>query len=168
MKAAIYVRVSRSDLNLDNQLLPLERYAKSMGWEYEIFQEKESTRKTRPVQWDLYNRMLKREYDVLLFYKLDRWARSLPELITHINEMLKRNVRVVSYTENLDFSTSMGQLMFHIFGAFAQFERDLISERTKAGLDRARARGKRLGRHPRNCRCDKCLARKMKKIKGGM
>jgi len=146
MKAAIYIRVSRQDLNLDNQRIPLEEYAKRMGWEYTIFKEKESTRKTRPVQWELYNRLLKREFDILLFYKLDRWARSLPELISHVNTLLEKGIRVVSYTENLDFSTSMGQLMFHIFGAFAQFERDMIRERTIAGLERARAQGKKLGR----------------------
>ncbi len=146
MKVAIYVRVSRADLNLDNQLIPLKEYAERMNWEYKVFQEKESTRKTRPVQWELYNRLLKREFDVLLIYKLDRWARSLQELIEHINRLMEKGVRIYSLTENIDFSSSMGRLMFHIFGAFAEFERDLIRERTIAGLDRARARGIKLGR----------------------
>jgi len=163
MKAAIYLRVSRSDLNLENQRLPLERYAKAMGWEYEIFEEKESTRKTRPVQWDLYNRLLKKEFDILLIYKLDRWARSTKELITHIDTLINRGVRVVSHTENIDLSTASGKLMFNVFASFAQFERDVNSERTKAGLARARAQGKKLGRHKRTCKCDKCLARKYKK-----
>ena len=82
-KVAIYVRVSRTDQILENQINPLVSYAEKMGWEYEIFKEKESTRKTRPVQWDLYNRLLKKEFDGLLFYKLDRWARSLKELVVN-------------------------------------------------------------------------------------
>jgi DNA invertase Pin-like site-specific DNA recombinase len=146
MICAIYVRVSRSDLNLDNQKIPLIQYAKRNDWDYQLFQEKESTRKTRPIQWDLFNRLQKKEFDILLFYKLDRWARSLPELINHVNTLTQKDVRVISYTENLDFNSSMGKLMFHIFGAFAEFERDLIRERTIAGLERAKAQGKKLGR----------------------
>ena len=60
MKVAIYLRVSTTDQNLENQKLPLIDYCKRMDWDYEIFQEKESTRKSRPVQWELYNRLLKR------------------------------------------------------------------------------------------------------------
>lgn len=146
MKVAIYVRVSRSDLNLDNQLIPLKEYAEKRGWKYIVFQEKESTRKTRPIQWNLYNRLLKREFDILLIYKLDRWARSLQELVMHIEALMKAGVRVISYTENLDYDTSVGKLMFHQIAAFSQYERDMIRERTLAGLARAKARGKKLGR----------------------
>lgn len=146
MRCAIYVRVSRSDLNLDNQTLPLIEYAKRNNWHFEIFTEKESTRKTRPIQWDLYNRLLKKEFDVLLIYKLDRWARSLKELIEHLDNLINKGIQVISYTENLDFSNSMGRLMYHIIGSFAEFERDLIRERTLAGLERAKKKGVKLGR----------------------
>jgi len=146
MKVAIYVRVSRTDQILENQINPLVEYANRMGWEYEIFREKESTRKSRPIQWDLYNRLLKKEFDGLLFYKLDRWARSLRELVTHIEELTSKGVNVISYTENIDLNTPTGRLMLHFIGAFAQFERSMIRERTMAGLDRARAQGKTLGR----------------------
>jgi len=73
-KFAIYCRVSRTDQILENQINPLVQYCERMNWDYEIFKEKESTRKSRPVQWDLYNRLLKKEFDGLLFYKLDRWG----------------------------------------------------------------------------------------------
>lgn len=150
MKCAIYVRVSRSDLNLENQIIPLEEYAKRFKYDYTIFKEKESTRNTRPIQYDLYNRLKKREFDVLLIYKLDRWARSLSELIEHINTLtIEKGVQVISYTENLDFSSAMGRMVFHMIGAFSEFERELIRERTIAGLDRARAKGVRLGRPPK-------------------
>lgn len=146
MKFAIYVRVSRTDQVLENQINPLVEYCKRMNWEYEIFQEKESTRKSRPIQWDLYNRLLKKEFDGLLFYKLDRWARSLKELVTHMEALHEKGIILVSYMENIDLSTSSGKLMMNIMGSFAEFERSIIRERTLAGLDRARAQGKKLGR----------------------
>jgi len=146
MKVAIYVRVSTQEQILENQINPLIEYAKRMGWEYELFQEKESTRKTRPVQWELYNNLLKKKYDGLLIYKFDRWARSTKELIEHIERLIDKGIQVVSYSENIDLSTSMGKAFLTIISAFAQLERDIIRERTLAGLARARAQGKKLGR----------------------
>jgi DNA invertase Pin-like site-specific DNA recombinase len=151
MKVAIYVRTSKTSQVLDNQLIPLEQYVQRMDWAYEVFKEQETTRKTRPVQWDLYNRLLRKEFDGLVIYKFDRWARSTKELITHMEEFKEKGIRFISYTENIDLGTSTGQLMFTIISAFAQFERDMIRERTLAGLERAKAQGKKLGR-PRNKR----------------
>ena len=146
MKVAIYVRVSRTDQVLENQINPLVNYCKRMEYDFEIFKEKESTRKTRPVQWDLYNRLLRKEFDGLIIYKFDRWARSTKELIEHIENLVNKNVMVYSLTENIDLSTSMGRAMLTILSAFAQLERDIIRERTLAGLARAKAQGKKLGR----------------------
>ncbi len=146
MKVAIYCRVSRTDQILDNQKLPLIQYCERMDYEYEIFEEKESTRKTRPVQWDLYNKLLRKEFDGLIIYKFDRWARSSKELIEHMERLVEKNVMVYSYTENIDLSSSMGRAMLTIISAFAQLERDIIRERTIAGLERAKAQGKILGR----------------------
>lgn len=146
LRVAIYARTSRTDQHLENQLIPLKKYADMQGWEYEIFTEQESTRKTRPVQWDLYNRCLKREFDIILIYKFDRWARSIVELVNHLKEFQDRGIRFVSFTENLDLGTTTGKLLFSVIAAMAEFERDLIRERTLAGLDRARAQGKKLGR----------------------
>jgi len=146
MKVAVYCRVSRTDQVLENQINPLVEYCKRMNYEYEIFTEKESTRKTRPVQWELYNRLLRKEFDGLIIYKFDRWARSTKELIEHMETLLAKGVMIYSYTENLDLSTSMGRAMLTILSAFAQLERDIIRERTMAGLDRARKQGKKLGR----------------------
>ena len=117
-----------------------------MGWQYEVFTETESSRKTRPIQWALYNRLLRKEFDGLVIYKFDRWARSTSELIIHIEALLAKDIKVFSYTENLDLSSSMGRAMLTIMSAFAQLERDIIRERTMAGLARARAQGKKLGR----------------------
>lgn len=146
MRVAIYLRVSTQDQNLENQKFPLVEYCGRMGWEYEVFQEKESTRKSRPIQWELYNRLLRKEFDGLLIYKFDRWARSTKELIEHMEKLIDKGVSIYSYSENIDLSSSMGRAMLTIISAFAQLERDIIRERTLAGLARARAQGKKLGR----------------------
>ena len=149
MKAAIYVRVSTSEQTTENQERILIEYCKRMNWDYEIFREKESTRKTRPVQWDLYNRLLRKEFDALIIYKFDRWARSTKELVEHMENLHAKGVKIYSYTENIDLSSSMGRAMLTIISAFAQLERDIIRERTVAGLRRAKAQGKKLGRPPK-------------------
>jgi len=146
MKVAIYCRVSRDDLNLKNQKNPLIERAEKEGWEYEVFEEKESTRKTRPVQWDLYQRLLKKEFDIILVYKFDRWARSSVELINHMNDFRNKGVKFISHCENIDTDTSHGRAFFGFISVMAEFERDIIRERTMAGLDRARKEGKKLGR----------------------
>src|SRR5689334_18553596 len=84
--------------------------------------------------------------DTLVVWKLDRLGRSLKDLITRITELQNRQIGFKSLTEQIDTTTSGGKLIFHIFGALAEFERDIIRERTQAGLDAARARGKRGGR----------------------
>ena len=86
------------------------------------------------------------EYDGVLVFKLDRWARSSTELVLEIDELIKKEIKFISYSDNLDFSTAAGKLHFQILGAFAEFERALISERTKEGIRRARLTGKTLGR----------------------
>jgi len=146
MKVAIYARVSRTDQILENQLIPLKEYCDRMGYKYEIFIEKESTRKIRPVQWNLYNRLLRKEFEGLIIYRFDRWARSTKELIEHMERLIEKNILVYSYSENIDISTALGRAMLTIISAFAQLERDIIRERTLAGLARARAEGKKLGR----------------------
>jgi DNA invertase Pin-like site-specific DNA recombinase len=87
-----------------------------------------------------------RKGDTLVVWRLDRLGRSLPHLITTMTDLLERGIGFKSLTENIDTTTSGGKLIFHIFGALAEFERNLIRERTQAGLVAARARGKRGGR----------------------
>lgn len=87
-----------------------------------------------------------REGDVLVVVKLDRLGRTLKHLITTIEGLNKRGIGFKSLTEGIDTTTSTGKLMFHVIGAIAEFERDLIRERTRAGLESARARGRKGGR----------------------
>lgn len=147
MKVAIYVRVSRIDLNPENQLLELRQFAKSMNWDYEIFEEKESTRKTRPIKQKIFQEALQKKWDLVFVYKLDRWARSLQELINDFNQLQMNRVQFRSLKDNIILDDDpRNMLMIQILGAFAEFERAMIRERTMAGLARARAEGKRLGR----------------------
>src|SRR4051812_22415089 len=87
-----------------------------------------------------------REGDTIVVWKLDRLGRSLKDLIERIRELNDRKIGFKSLTENIDTTTSGGKLIFHIFGALAEFERDIIRERTNAGLEAARTRGKKGGR----------------------
>jgi DNA invertase Pin-like site-specific DNA recombinase len=87
-----------------------------------------------------------RKGDTLVVWRLDRLGRSLPHLITTLTSLEDRGIGFKSLTENIDTTTSGGKLIFHVFGALAEFERNLIRERTQAGLVAARARGKRGGR----------------------
>jgi DNA invertase Pin-like site-specific DNA recombinase len=146
MKFAIYCRVSRIDLNTDNQQLQLEDYAKGKGWQYDVFTETESSRKSRPIKEQVLQLIRDGKYDGILIYKLDRWARSLQELIMNVNEITNKGKQFVVLTQPFDTTNSAGMLMMQILGAFAEFERSIIRERTLAGLDRARRQGKKLGR----------------------
>ena len=90
-----------------------------------------------------------RDGDTIVVWKLDRLGRSLPHLIETVTELERRGIGFKSLTESLDTTTPGGRLLFHLFGALAQFERDLIRERTNAGLVAARARGRNGGRPKR-------------------
>ena len=146
MKVAIYARVSTEEQNVENQIQILEKYAKQRGWEYETHTEQESSRKTRPIKNKLYHQLLRREFDGLLIYKFDRWARSTSELVGEVRTLVERGVEVHSFNDGIDLNSSMGKAMLTIISAFAELERDIIRERTLAGLARAKAEGKTLGR----------------------
>ncbi|MCJ7571907.1 MAG: recombinase family protein [Candidatus Thermoplasmatota archaeon] len=143
MKVALYVRVSTKEQNLKMQKDALIEKAKREGWDYALFEEKESTRKTRPVKYALYQRLLDKEFDGVVVWKIDRWARSTQELSREVTTLFNRGVKFISLTDNIDLSSASGMLQFNIISAFAQFERDIISERTKEGLKHAKNVGKR-------------------------
>ena len=148
MKTAIYCRDSTEGQTTENQRLPLVDYAERNGWTYEVFEETETTRKTRPIKQALMKRLRRMEFDALLVLKLDRWARSLRELTLDIEELYNKNIIFISLNDGIDLSTATGKLQFQILAAFAEFERNMISQRTKEGLARAKRQGKRLGRPP--------------------
>jgi len=146
MKIALYARVSTQGQNLDNQKLELVEYAKRQGWNYQYFEEKESTRKTRPVKYNLLQELRKGKFDGVCIVKLDRWARSTIELTTEVQELFDKNIKFISLRDNIDFSTASGRLQFAMFAAMAQFERDVTRERVLSGLKRAELEGRKGGR----------------------
>lgn len=146
MKLAIYVRVSTEEQNLDMQKQELLQYCERMSWQHELFEEKESTRKTRPVKQFVLNLLRRKEFDGILVWKLDRWARSLQELVMDLEEMTAKNIKFIALRDNIDYTTASGRAFTNMLAVFANFERDIIKERTIAGLARAKAAGIILGR----------------------
>ena len=135
-----YIRTSKKDQNPDLQRRELEAF----GCE-RIFEEQVSSRNAdRPELRAALEYC--REGDELVVWKLDRFGRSLKELIELVNGVRERGIEFVSLRESLDTTTPGGKLVFHVFGAVAEFERDIIRERTMAGLEAARARGRKGGR----------------------
>jgi DNA invertase Pin-like site-specific DNA recombinase len=147
-KTALYCRVSLSNGSQtnENQKIRLIEYAKRNDLDYDIYEETESTRKTRPVKQALLAKLRNKEYDAVVVYKLDRWARSSTELILDTKELIDKGVGFISISDNLNFGTASGKLHFQILSAFAEFERELIRERTIEGLRRAKLQGKQAGR----------------------
>ena len=148
-KAAIYARVSTSDQSPQMQLEALREYAERRG--YEVVEEfvdhgVSGTKTTRPSLDRLLDAARKRKVEAVLVYKFDRFARSTSFLIKALEEFNQLGVDFLSYTENLDTSTSMGRAMFTVICALGTLERDLIVERCAEGQRRARARGVHIGR----------------------
>jgi len=138
-----YARVSKNEQNLDLQRDALKKAGCS---EKDIFTDKITGTKAERTGLEQALTHL-REGDTFVVWRLDRLGRSLKHLIETVTKLQQQGVAFQSITENIDTATATGQLVFHIFGALAEFERNLIRERTMAGLEAARARG-RLGGRP--------------------
>jgi DNA invertase Pin-like site-specific DNA recombinase len=136
-----YARVSTKDQNLELQLEELKKYECE-----KIFQEKQSAVKERPELDKMLN--ILRKGDKVIVWKLDRLGRSLKHLIDLMNEFKEKEVDFISLNDNIDTTTIQGRLVFNIFASFAEFERELISERTRAGLKAARENGRVGGKKP--------------------
>lgn len=137
-----YARISTEDQNLHMQ----EDALKNAGCE-EIFSDIASGSKSQRPGLDKALSYV-REGDMIVVWKLDRLGRSIQHLIQTVTSLQEKKILFKSLQENIDTGTSSGKLIFHIFGALAEFERDLIRERTDAGLKAARARGRMGGRPP--------------------
>ena len=137
-----YARVSTNEQNLDLQRDALRKAGVSAK---NIFTDKITGPKAeRPGLEAALSHL--RDGDTFVVWRLDRLGRSLNHLIETVTALKQQNIAFKSITENIDTSTATGQLVFHLFGALAEFERNLITERTMAGLEAARARGRKGGR----------------------
>jgi len=148
-RIAVYARVSTSEQSTDSQLLDLRRYVRERGWT--ILKEYcdngiSGTTESRPALNKLMDDAKKRKFDVVLVWRFDRFARSTRHLINALEEFRNLGIDFVSYQENIDTSSPLGSAIFTIISAVAQLEKDIIAERVRAGLRRARENGKRLGR----------------------
>lgn len=135
-----YARVSTKDQNLSLQRDALEKEGCKV-----IYEEKMSGAKAeRPELRKMIDQL--REDDVIVIWKLDRLGRSLGDLVNLVREIEDKGAGLKSLNDSIDTTTAQGKLIFHFFAALSEFERDIISERTKAGLEAARARGRKGGR----------------------
>jgi DNA invertase Pin-like site-specific DNA recombinase len=144
----IYARVSTKEQNVDMQLFDLREYAKAR--QLQIVQEyidyASGSKNDRENYLKLFNDARKRKTDCVLVWKFDRFARSTKELINALEEFNSLGVDFISFKENVDTSTPAGKILFTMISAFAEFERSIIRERVIAGMERAKAKGKVLGR----------------------
>lgn len=147
-KIAIYARTSSTRQHTENQVLLLKDYASKNGLEYDLYEEQESSRKTRPIKVELLRKLRAGEYAGVVVYALDRWARNLHELLTEVDYFTRNNIDFTSLREQIAFNTSSGKLYLSIIGAFANFEREILVERTIIGIQRAKYQGIRIGRPP--------------------
>jgi len=150
-RAAIYIRVSTDGQTVDNQRLELEQAAKSAGWEIVgIYDDNGVSGAKSREQREAFDRLCKdatrRKFDVVMSWSVDRLGRSLQDLIGFLSELHAVGVDLYLHQQGIDTTTPAGKAMFQMMGVFAEFERSMIQERVKAGLNRAKAQGKTLGR----------------------
>jgi DNA invertase Pin-like site-specific DNA recombinase len=150
-RAALYLRVSTDGQSTDNQRLALEAVAAQRGWTIAAVYEDAGVsgakgRDKRPGLDALLKDATRARFDVVMAWALDRLGRSLADLIDTLRTLEGSHVDLFLHLQAIDTTTPAGRMFFHVTGAFAEFERDLIRSRVNAGLDRARARGVRLGR----------------------
>lgn len=149
MDTIVYCRVSTIDQHPENQAIELKRYCENLNiQDYTLVEERESTRKTRPLKNDVIKGIREGRYRRVIVWSLFRWARTLEELMSDLNMLETYNIEFHSIKDLgiIDTSTAWGKAQVHLIGVFGQFERDRIRERTMLGLDRARAEGTQLGR----------------------
>ncbi len=150
-RVAIYARVSTDGQTTDNQVRELEAVAERMGWEIvqrfiDAGVSGAKRREDRPAFDAMYKAMTRREFDMVMAWSVDRLGRSLQDLVGFLCELREIKTDLYLHQQGIDTSTPAGRAMFQMLGVFAEFERAMIQERVKAGLSRARAQGKRLGR----------------------
>jgi DNA invertase Pin-like site-specific DNA recombinase len=152
---AIYARVSTNEQNPEAQLLVLREFSARRG--FSIYKEyvdrvsgdvnrRRAKRQNDHAYRELMDDAGRRSFDCVLVWKCDRFARSLSILVAALQQFSALGIDFISYTQNIDTTTSMGRLFYHVIGSFAEFEREMIVERVRAGLANARAKGKSLGR----------------------
>jgi DNA invertase Pin-like site-specific DNA recombinase len=153
-KVAIYARVSTTGQTVENQLRELQAVAARHGWEVAgVFRDQAISgsrgREKRPGLDKLLQAVARREVDLVAAWSVDRLGRSLQDLLSVLGEIHAKGCELYLHQQGIDTRTPGGKALFQMMGVFAEFERAMIVERVKSGLERAKAQGKQLGR-PRN------------------
>jgi DNA invertase Pin-like site-specific DNA recombinase len=151
MRVAVYARVSTANQTADNQLHELERVAALRGWNIVgTYRDDGITgakgRDGRPALDALLKAATRREFDLIAVWSIDRLGRSLQHLVTTVNDLHASGIQLYFHQQALDTTQPSGKLLFSVMGSFAEYERELIRERIKLGVERARKEGKKLGR----------------------
>jgi putative DNA-invertase from lambdoid prophage Rac len=148
MRAALYARVSTHDQQtLGLQVDAMASYIKDRGWRIERrIEEVGSGAQDRPERASLLKAVRRREVDVVVVWRLDRWGRSLADLVVTLRELIELGVGFISLTEALDLTTPTGRAMAGMLSVFAEFEREILRERVRAGIAQARKEGRPHGR----------------------
>ena len=152
-RVAFYCRVSTDGQSVENQVAELTAVAERHGWQVvEIYTDEgisgAKDRNGRPAFNALLNAVARKEVDMVAAWAVDRLGRSMQQLAEFLVELRDKGVDLYLHKQALDTSTTTGRAMFGMMAVFAEFEREMITARTKAGIDRARAKGKRIGRPP--------------------
>jgi DNA invertase Pin-like site-specific DNA recombinase len=172
-RAALYVRVSTDHQTVENQIRELTAIAERRGWPVvQTYQDAGISgakgRDRRPGLDQMLKDARRRKFDVVMVFAIDRLGRSLAGLIHTIQELEACGVDIFVDKQSLDTTTPMGRLMFHVCGAFAEFERSIIRQRVNAGIKRARAQGKRFGRPPIDFKVERAIKAELGRGKLGM
>jgi DNA invertase Pin-like site-specific DNA recombinase len=148
LRAGLYARVSTADQQtLPMQINAMTEYAQRRGWiVLTSVQDINGGTKYRPKREELIKMAKRRQLDVIIVWRLDRWGRSLLDLTHSLEELRVLKVDFVSVTEGLDFSTPTGRAMGQMLGIFAEFEREVLRDRVRSGLEHAKRKGQKLGR----------------------
>jgi len=170
-RAAIYARVSTNGQTTDNQLIELREVASRHEWEIVAEHLDQGIsgakgRDKRPELDSLLKAANRREFDIIMAWSVDRLGRSLQHLVGFLDDIHAKGVDLYLHQQNIDTSTPSGKAMFQMAGVFAEFERSMIQERVKAGLDRAKKQGKVLGRPRVHATVESRIRKKRREGKG--
>jgi len=165
MATAIYARVSTKDQTTDNQVEQLKQVAAKAGWSvsavYADVISGSKGREQRPELDAMLKAVTRREIDRVMVWSVDRLGRSLQDLVSTMQEVQAAGADLYLHQQSIDTSTPAGKALFQMCGVFAEFEREMIRERVKAGLERTKAKGTKLGRRP----IAPIMVRKVKQMK---
>jgi DNA invertase Pin-like site-specific DNA recombinase len=170
-KVAIYLRVSTNEQTTSNQRHALQEVADKSGWEIIEFYEDHGIsgakgKDQRPAYKRLQEDATRRKFDLVAVWSIDRLGRSLQDLVAFLNDIHALGIGLYMHKQAIDTTTATGKLLFNVCSVFAEFERTIIAERVKAGLVRAKANGKTLGRRKTDASIEKQIQLMLKSGQG--